>query len=359
MDPVRFGVCDYNPFTYVASGRAFGPWVLLATRALPDDVDYVVETLPAESCNAAGMQSALAAGVIDLAVHPMLMDSECGGCVWSYPMTSNGLLMVADEKSNDDSPYLGSVDLPSLLVLAAVAAAFVLSSLAMARRHHIGDHLTFSTLTLFNNLHVPEGASAPTYLLYLGMTVTSTLVLAIYFANLTADVLRDRDPVGMNVRGFVNSGRQFNVMAGGPASQLLFEYPDARAQVVDDLSLLPSLMLWEQGTRAQAASCLPITAVSGAINRIPYSMAFRPGFEHTAVMNGRLASQAITDVGQSEMLAWIQQKYQCPTGVAVQVGVAEVLPFLYSTLIIYIVAWAVTVLLRNREAASEEATAEP
>jgi hypothetical protein len=102
-----------------------------------------------------------------------------------------------------------------------------------------------------------------------------------------------------------------------------------------------------------------ITAVSGAINRIPYSMAFRPGFEHTAAMNLRLANQAITDVGQSEMVAWIQQKYQCPAGVAVQVGVPEVLPFLYSTLIIYIVSWMVTVLLRTREAAAEEAITEP
>jgi hypothetical protein len=39
--------------------------------------------------------------MFDIAVHPMLMDSECG-CVWSLPLSSNGLVMVSgiDERSD-------------------------------------------------------------------------------------------------------------------------------------------------------------------------------------------------------------------------------------------------------------------
>jgi hypothetical protein len=103
----------------------------------------------------------------------------------------------------------------------------------------------------------------------------------------------------MNIRGIVNSGVPFSVVDGGPSQQMAFEYPNDTYSVLPQSSALlqsafPTLMLYEQGEMLTRAACDPIASVSGAINRIAYSMAFQIRFrtygnyEHLLYANIRL-----------------------------------------------------------------------
>jgi hypothetical protein len=106
----------------------------------------------------------------------------------------------------------------------------------------------------------------------------------------------------MNIRGIVNSGVPFSVVDGGPSQQMAFEYPNDTYSVLPQSSALlqsafPTLMLYEQGEMLTRAACDPIASVSGAINRIAYSMAFRSGFEHTETMNTYFTQISVSDNG--------------------------------------------------------------
>jgi hypothetical protein len=102
---------------------------------------------------------------------------------------------------------------------------------------------------------------------------------------------------------------------GGPSQQMAFEYPNDTYSVLPQSSALlqsafPTLMLYEQGEMLTRA-CDPIASVSGAINRIAYSMAFRSGFEHTETMNTYFTQISVSDTMEATMQTWIAQKYTC------------------------------------------------
>jgi hypothetical protein len=135
----------------------------------------------------------------------------------------------------------------------------------------------------------------------------------------------------MNIRGIVNSGVPFSVVDGGPSQQMAFEYPNDTYSVLPQSSALlqsafPTLMLYEQGEMLTRAACDPIASVSGAINRIAYSMAFRSGFEHTETMNTYFTQISVSDTMEATMQTWIAQKYTCVEESAVQLGIDFVLP---------------------------------
>jgi hypothetical protein len=116
----------------------------------------------------------------------------------------------------------------------------------------------------------------------------------------------------MNIRGVVNSGVPFSVVDGGPSQQMAFEYPNDTYSVLPQSSALlqsafPTLMLYEQGEMLTRAACDPIASVSGAINRIAYSMAFRSGFEHTETMNTYFTQISVSDTMEATMQTWIAQ----------------------------------------------------
>jgi hypothetical protein len=104
----------------------------------------------------------------------------------------------------------------------------------------------------------------------------------------------------MNIRGVVNSG--VPSVVDGPSQQMAFEYPNDTYSVLPQSSALlqsafPTLMLYEQGEMLTRAACDPIASVSGAINRIAYSMAFRSGFEHTETMNTYFTQISVSQQG--------------------------------------------------------------
>jgi hypothetical protein len=54
------------------------------------------------------------------------------------------------------------------------------------------------------------------------------MILALYTAELISTILQEKVPLGMNIRGVVNSGVPFSVVDGGPSQQMAFEYPTIR-----------------------------------------------------------------------------------------------------------------------------------
>jgi hypothetical protein len=334
-------VCNFPPFTYVTGSTAYGPWVSLAMQALPVNATHAFVLLDSRMCNSAGMLATLASGAAHVAVFPMLMDSPCEGCVWSYPLSSNGLLMVSGLESVRRDPFFGSFSWQTWAILAALVVVFMVASVVLERRRERWRTLCYSFLTLLANLHLPEDASAATFVLYTGMTLCSTMVVAVYTANLTASVLQERKLTGMNVRAFVNAGNRFSVAAGPPADQMALEYPGAAYNIVPGAragTSLPCLMLWEQGTVIVEGSCDPVAAVSGAINRLPLSMAFAGSLPYIDDIRSVLQEMAQNDVSQREMLAWIPQKYQCLRQQAVKIEARMLAPLAVASLAVYIFA---------------------
>jgi hypothetical protein len=344
---LRIGVCQYPPFTYAQAGAVFGPWVTLIESVLPKNVSSRLVVADAADCNAAGMLRLIAAGAIDVAAHPMLIQSSCDGCVWSYPLSSNGLVVISGGDSVDDaSVFLRTFTPGAWVAIACTAAVFVTSAVVMERRRAPLQHIPYSFLTLFANLHIPDAASAGAYMLYAGMVVCSMLLLALYTADMTANVLQDKVAIGHNVRWWVNSGRPFNVLEGGPHLQMGYEYPDARYTVVsadDGLERLPTLALWEHGEMLVSGSCDPVSSSSGAINRLAYGMAFRAGAPRVAEIDAALMARSLADEVQSTMVTWIPQRYTCADGRAVQISSKMLAPLMYVSFIVYAVVLLIKV----------------
>jgi hypothetical protein len=334
----RLGICDFPPFTYIDHGRAYGPWVSLIRGALPRNATSEFVTLNTGECNSDAMLQSLALNRTDIAVHPMIMDGECDGCLWSYPLSSNGLVMVSGLESESANIFLSSFTTGAWLMVGAMAAMFAISAILMEWRRSRWTNAPHAFLTLAANIHMSSDVGIPAYTLYTAMVVCSTLTAALYTADLTSTVLQEKSLIGNNVKKVIAGGRPFSVVEGGPVTQMGHEFPAAAFAIVPvdrAEASLPSLMLWEQGERLVNKMCDPVVSVSGAINRLPYGMAFREGAGGVDVVNGGLREASLSDIPQASMVSWITGRYQCVEQRAVQMNRAMITPLLLATLVVY------------------------
>jgi hypothetical protein len=294
------------------------------------------------------MLEGLSSAAFDVAVHPMIMDAECESCTWSYPLTSNGLVtVVAEDTSTRLKIFIDVFPTEVWYCVGAVAIAFMMSAVMMEWSRARFNHIAYTVLSLTANMHTPDCITGGTYILYANMVVFTTMIISLYTAELTSIVLQEKVPLGVNIRGLVESGKPFSVVDGGPSQQLAFEYPDADYNVLpQNLALsmdsLPTLMLFEQGDMLTKGSCDPLASKSGAINRIVYSMAFRKGFEARDTMNQYLRQLSVSDTLDATMKTWITQKYTCVEESAVQLDGQFILPFLWISLGVF----ATSILMR-------------
>jgi hypothetical protein len=109
--------------------------------------------------------------------------------------------------------------------------------------------------------------SASAYILH-STRICSTLLIALYTANLTSAVLQEKALIGNNVKK-VNVPVTVQCRRGGPVLQMGYEFLGHSTTVSAEAAeaALPSLMLWAQGERLVAKSCDPLVSVSGAINK--------------------------------------------------------------------------------------------
>lgn len=356
----RLGICNFPPFTYLDHGSAYGPWLSLIRDALPRNATSAIVMYGGAACSSKGMLQSIAAGEIDVAVHPMVMDGACDGCMWSYPLASNGLVMVSGLESQDADIFLSAFTFRAWLVMAAVMAAFVLSTVVMEWRRSRWSNAPHTVLTLAANLHMAPDVMASTYTLYAAMVVCSTLMISLYTADMTSTVLQEKTLVGSNVKAVIASGKPFSAVVGGPVLQMGMEYPNAAFTTVTAEAAetsLPCLMLWEQGERLVNKMCDPVVSVSGAMNRIPYSMALSPAHPGIEQVNFRLKEASLADTIQRDMVSWIPQRYTCVENAAVQVDRSMMRPLLLATLVVYgaaVIASCVGSLIRRRRAAREQ-----
>jgi hypothetical protein len=70
-----------------------------SVRLSADEFHQRIVEFDSVICNSDTMLHAIS-NTIDIAVHPMLMDSDCDGCVWTY-LSSNGLVMVSGWRASD------------------------------------------------------------------------------------------------------------------------------------------------------------------------------------------------------------------------------------------------------------------
>lgn len=341
MDAIRLGVCHFPPFTYIQNNAVFGPWIWAVKNAVPSGYEYDFVTLEDENCTMSNMLDGLSSSLFDVAVHPMAMDSECDSCTWSYPLSSNGLVTVtADDQSARLNIFLNVFPNTVWYCIGAVATAFMISAVIMEWHRARFNHVAYSFLSLMANMHTPNCIAGGTYVLYANMVIFTSMILALYTAELISTILQEKVPAGVNIRGVVNSGVPFSVVDGGPSQQIAFEYPDATYSILPQSSALlqsafPTLMLYEQGEMLTKASCDPVASKSGAINRIAYSMAFREGFDQREAMNLYFREVSVSDTMEATMQTWITQKYSCVEESAVQLGLDFVLPFLWISLGMY------------------------
>lgn len=343
----RLGICDFPPFTYIDHGREYGPWVSLIRGALPRNATSEFVTFNTGECNSDIMLQSLALNHTDIAVHPMIMDGQCDSCLWSYPLSSNGLVMVSGLESESANIYLSSFTTAAWLMIGAMAAMFAISAILMEWRRSRWINAPHTFLTLAANIHMSTDIGIPAYTLYAAMVVCSTLTAALYTADLTSMVLQDKSLIGNNVKKVIAGGRPFSVVEGGPVQQMAYEFPAASFSIVSAdraEASLPSLMLWEQGERLVNKMCDPVVSVSGAINRLPYGMAFREGAAGVDIVNSRLREASLSDSPQASMVSWIIGRYQCVEQQAVQMNRAMITPLLLATLVVYACAISAKVL---------------
>lgn len=359
VDLVRLGVCHFPPFTYIQGAATFGPWIWAATNAVDKTyaAGYDFVHLDDESCTMTDMLVGLRDNMFDVAVHPMLMDAECDGCEWTYPLSTNGLVSVIADDSGTKTSIFTDVFEPNIWrYLFALAAVFVTSAVGMEWSRKRWRHIAYSFLSLTTNLHVPEDIAGGTYFLYMSMVVCSTMTIALYTAEVTSTILQEKTSPGLNIRGLVNSGKRFSVVDGGPSVQMAYEFPDAKYDVLPQasaLASLPTLMLYEQGEMMTRAACDPLVSRSGAINRLAYSMAFRQGFSGKTNMNDYFRDLTVTDTMEATMTTWLNQKYQCVDEQAVQIDAKFMEPFLWASLCIFAFA-VICRFLPERQVSSEE-----
>lgn len=359
----RLGICNFPPFTYIDHGYGYGPWVSLIHTALPQNATSEMVTLTSERCNSAAMLQSLALNEIDIAVHPMIMDDVCDGCQWSYPLSSNGLVMVSGLESEVSNIFLSSFTAGAWIMIGAMVLAFAISAVMMEWRRSRWINAPHTMLTMAANIHMSQDVWISAYVLYTAMVVCSTLTVALYTADLTSTVLQEKVLVGRNVKKVIAGGMPFSVVEGGPVTQMGLEFPSAAFAAVSAdgaEASLPCLMLWEQGERLVNKMCDPVVSVSGAINRVPYSMAFRGGVVGADLVNNRLRAASLSDNIQASMVSWISERYLCVEERAVQIYQEMVTPLLLASLGVYAGAIIVKVVhafwLQRRARAVEAAT---
>jgi hypothetical protein len=85
--------------------------------------------------------------------------------------------------------------------------------------------IQYAILTLTANMHRSHGVHASAYILYIALGICSTLLIALYTANLTSAVLQEKALIGNNVKKVIVSQLPFSVVAGGPVLQMGYEFP--------------------------------------------------------------------------------------------------------------------------------------
>jgi hypothetical protein len=199
----------------------------------------------------------------------MLMDSDCDGCVWTYP--SNGLVMVSGLESERSNIYTAPFTSQAWYAI-AMMITFILSISVMewmrdgwisTPRHPDADSqhasLSWSPCISIHSVYRTR------HMLH--------LLIALYTANLTSAVLQEKS--------FDRKQCEKKVIV----SQLPFSV-GGRARLTDGVRVPGdthdgfsrsrrggSTIPWHraEGLRLVAKSCDPLVSVSGAINRIPYS----------------------------------------------------------------------------------------
>jgi hypothetical protein len=86
-------------------------------------------------------------------------------------------------------------------------------------------------------MHTPDCIAGGTYVLYANMVIFTSMTRSVYCrANIYDSP--GKVPLGMNIRGVVNSGVPFSVVDGGPSQQMAFEYPNDTYSVLPQSSAL-------------------------------------------------------------------------------------------------------------------------
>jgi hypothetical protein len=337
----------------VDNGVGFGPWVSLVYNSLPSNSSSEIVEIDSALCNSATMLRGIAAGMFDIAVHPILMDSDCDGCTWSYPLSANGLVMVSGLESERSDIYFTPFTTNAWFAIGGMMMVTVTSIFIMEWKRDGWASAPHALLTMAANMHRTDTVRAPAYILYITLAVCSTLLIALYSATLTSTVLQEKALIGNNVKKVIASKLPFSVVAGGPVTQMTYEFPetDYYSTVTADAAdqALPCLMLWEQGERLVSKSCDPLVSVSGAINRIPYSMAFRAGTDGAAWVNDEFRKASLSDAPQASMLSWIQQRYTCVEERAIRLDSRTMEPLLWVSIGVYTLAAIAKIMTACRE----------
>lgn len=351
MSVVRLAVCDHRPFTYVMGDKVFGPWVAVALSALPDGSDPVFVTVNA--CNSAGMLASLAADEADVAVHPMLLDGGgCAACTWTFPVSNNGHVFVsAYEAPPFTSLLFDHYTRGAWLLVSGIVLAFVVSAIVMERRRAGFMHVVFGIMSLTNNLTLADDYSAATHVLYVGMAICCTLMVAVYTADLTSWVLQEKEYVGVNVKALLAAGERFSVVEGGAAEQMVAQYPTALPGQAYDVvpagsvrDELPCMMPWEMASMLRGESCDPMGFVTGHLTRVPHTMVFRSDWEGGARFDAALRDLSLRSYIQTATTAWIDGRYRCVQPSAVRIDTNVVAPLMLVTAGVYAMCLVTTAL---------------
>jgi hypothetical protein len=210
--------------------------------------------------------------------------------------------------------------------------AFILSISVMEWMRTV-DSTPHAILTLTANMHRSRGPAHQHVFCIYRTRAYAPLLIALYTANLTSAVLQEKALIGNNEKK--TSSSQFSVVAEGPS----YRWGTSSQGHSRRFQPKPQRRLYHHvgtGREAGGRQCDPLVSVSGAINRIPYSMAIRAGTVDEKLINDNL-QVALAD---TRKLPWCHGsnsvtrvwRRRC------QIDVATMLPLLWVSIAVYALA---------------------